>query len=280
MIDIGEILLNLWNTSGFARLFAAFMAGGWQNLVMIIIGCVLLYLGIVKKFEPLLLVGIAFGCVLANLPSAGLYHPELWDAFMTEGNPAYHSYGAILKSGGLLDIFYIGVKAGIYPSLMSGMIYIFGWDMLLLAAGIDPVGFGEVTNRYATWMQQYMDALADADNMTWMGSYNNSREEVAFLDAILSSTLNYTVSFANVTRNGDQIRRSFTLQYTTPDYESAADIIEKLCTGRNRCLVGDVKCAINKDGHVTVNQSATFYETMVGGTPDAALPADSAAANS
>ena len=118
MIDIGEILLNLWNTSGFARLFAAFMAGGWQNLVMIIIGCALLYLGIVKKFEPLLLVGIAFGCVLANLPSAGLYHPELWDAFMTEGNPAYHSYGAILKSGGLLDIFYIGVKAGVYPCLI------------------------------------------------------------------------------------------------------------------------------------------------------------------
>ena len=118
MIDIGEILLNLWNTSGFARLFAAFMAGGWQNLVMIIIGCVLLYLGIVKKFEPLLLVGIAFGCVLANLPGAGLYHPELWDAFMTEGNPAYHSYGAILKSGGLLDIFYIGVKAGVYPCLI------------------------------------------------------------------------------------------------------------------------------------------------------------------
>ena len=53
-INIGEILLNLWNDSGFARLFAGFGDGGWQNLVMIIIACVLLYLGIVKKFEPLL----------------------------------------------------------------------------------------------------------------------------------------------------------------------------------------------------------------------------------
>jgi len=118
MIDIGEILLNLWNDSGFARIFAGFSAGGWQNLVMLVIACVLLYLGIVKKFEPLLLVGIAFGCLLTNLPGAGLYHQELWDAFMEEGNAAYHSYGAIMREGGLLDIFYIGVKASLYPCLI------------------------------------------------------------------------------------------------------------------------------------------------------------------
>ena len=57
MINIGEVLLNLWNQSGFAALFAGFADGGWQNLVMIIIACVLLYLAIVKKFEPLLLCG-------------------------------------------------------------------------------------------------------------------------------------------------------------------------------------------------------------------------------
>ena len=71
MIDVGEILLKLWNDSGFAALFSGFGDGGWQNLVMIIIGCVLLYLAIVKKFEPLLLCGIAFGCILTNLPGAG-----------------------------------------------------------------------------------------------------------------------------------------------------------------------------------------------------------------
>ena len=74
MIDVGEILLNLWNTSGFAALSSGFADGGWQNLVMIVIACVLLYLGIGKKFEPLLMVGIAFGCLLTNLPLSGLYH--------------------------------------------------------------------------------------------------------------------------------------------------------------------------------------------------------------
>ena len=57
-MNIGEILLKLWNDSGFAYIFSNFAAGGWQNFVMIIIGCVLLYLAIVKKFEPLLLCGI------------------------------------------------------------------------------------------------------------------------------------------------------------------------------------------------------------------------------
>ena len=119
MINIGEILLNLWNSSGFARMFSGFMAEmGWQNLVMLIIGCFLLYLAIVKKFEPLLLCGIAFGCILTNLPGAGLYNQELWENFMNADHEAYHSYGTILKEGGLLDFFYIGVKTSIYPCLI------------------------------------------------------------------------------------------------------------------------------------------------------------------
>lgn len=114
-MDIGETLLNLWNDSGFAALA---VGDNWKNLIMIIIGCVLLYLGIVKKFEPLLLCGIAFGCILSNLPMGGLYHQELWDAFMEEGGKYYHSYGQIMKNGGLLDIFYIGVKTSLYPCLI------------------------------------------------------------------------------------------------------------------------------------------------------------------
>ena len=118
MINIGEILLNLWNKSGFAALSSGFTTGGWQNLLMIVIACVLLYFGIVKKFEPLLLVGIAFGCLLSNLPMGGLYHQELWTAFMDEASPFYHSYGEIMRHGGLLDIFYIGVKTSLYPCLI------------------------------------------------------------------------------------------------------------------------------------------------------------------
>ena len=115
MIDIGKVLLDLWNTSGFAALFSGFLsAGGWQNLVMIILACVLLYLAIVKKFEPLLLVGIAFGCLLTNLPNAGLYHQDLWTKFMNHEI----GYGKIMLEGGLLDVFYIGVKTSLYPCLI------------------------------------------------------------------------------------------------------------------------------------------------------------------
>ena len=117
-INIGEILLTLWNDSGFAAIFSGFTAGGWQNLVMLAISCVLLYLAIVKQFEPLLLVGIAFGCLLSNLPGGGLYNQELWSAFMDASNPAYHSYGTIMSHGGLIDIFYIGVKTSLYPCLI------------------------------------------------------------------------------------------------------------------------------------------------------------------
>ena len=114
MINIGEVLLNLWESSGFSYLSTGLMSGGWQNLVMLIIACVLLYLAIVKQFEPLLLTGIAFGCLLTNLPGAGLYHQELWTAFMNHEI----GYGTILLEGGLLDIFYIGVKTSLYPCLI------------------------------------------------------------------------------------------------------------------------------------------------------------------
>ena len=117
-INIGEILLTLWNDSGFAAIFSGFSVGGWQNLAMLAISCVLLYLAIVKQFEPLLLCGIAFGCLLSNLPGGGLYHQELWTAFMDETSEFYHSYGHIMSHGGLIDIFYIGVKTSLYPCLI------------------------------------------------------------------------------------------------------------------------------------------------------------------
>ena len=117
-INIGEILLTLWNDSGFAAIFSGFSVGGWQNLAMLAISCVLLYLAIVKQFEPLLLCGIAFGCLLSNLPGGGLYHQELWTNFMDATHADYHSYGAIMSHGGLIDIFYIGVKTSLYPCLI------------------------------------------------------------------------------------------------------------------------------------------------------------------
>ena len=122
-MNILDTLGKLAAESGFAGFLAA---GGWKNLIMIAIACVLLYLGIVKKFEPLLLVGIAFGCLLTNLPGAGLYHLDMWDAYVA-GTPyttaageviEHLTFTTVLHEGGLLDVFYIGVKAGVYPSLI------------------------------------------------------------------------------------------------------------------------------------------------------------------
>ena len=113
--DFLSIMSELLKDSGFAALFAG---SGWKSLLMILVAFVLLYLGINRKFEPLLLVGIAFGCLLTNIPGNGLYTPELWDAFLNESSEFYHSYGHVMAHGGLLDILYIGVKAGVYPSLI------------------------------------------------------------------------------------------------------------------------------------------------------------------
>ncbi len=110
-MNVLDTLTKLWNESGFAQFL---VSGGWKSLVMIAVACVLLYLGIVKKFEPLLMVGIAFGCLLTNLPGANVYHMELWDAYINEEI----GLGTIMHDGGLLDILYIGVKAGVYPSLI------------------------------------------------------------------------------------------------------------------------------------------------------------------
>lgn len=121
-MDIAETLQKLVLESGFAAFFTT--EGGWKNIIMIAIAFLLLYLGIGKKFEPLLLCGIAFGCLLTNLSyfvgqgENAIYHPEIWEAFVDESSPYYHSYGYIMQNAGLLDFFYIGVKAGIYPSLI------------------------------------------------------------------------------------------------------------------------------------------------------------------
>ena len=192
-MDILGTLSGLIQDSGFAGFLAD---GGWKNLIMIAVACVLLFLGIKKKFEPLLLVGIAFGVLLTNIPGAGLYHMGMWDAYVyecpydvvndfalynkAEARPynneeinfylaargtgytdeqieAYFddadelnsnltedfyamlenpnldmtvveeisedlilelSFTDIIHHGGLLDILYIGVKAGIYPCLI------------------------------------------------------------------------------------------------------------------------------------------------------------------
>ena len=111
-------ILEFFHGMGFMQMGADFLSVGWQQLAMLCISFFLLYLAIKKQYEPLLLLPIAFGMLLTNLPGANMFHQELWSAFLDPSSPAYHSYGAILKEGGLLDVLYIGVKAGVYPCLI------------------------------------------------------------------------------------------------------------------------------------------------------------------
>ena len=103
-----ESLVKFVETSGFGAFFAE---GGWKYAAMIALACFLLYLAIKKQFEPLLLLPIAFGMLLTNLPGADMFHPTLFD----EGQIDWYD---LYKTGGLLDFLYLGVKLGIYPCLI------------------------------------------------------------------------------------------------------------------------------------------------------------------
>ena len=133
-----EPILNFIADTGFYQFF---QAGGWKNLVMIAIACVLLYLGVHKKYEPLLMCTIAFGMLLTNLPGANMYHEIFfagghihWDLiggapitqeFLTEMAGMGVAEEVLTSvavgqsiSAGLVDILYLGIKLGIYPCLI------------------------------------------------------------------------------------------------------------------------------------------------------------------
>ena len=134
-----EILNYVWQTicklaqdSGIAALFGA---GGWRNGLMILVACGLFYLAIKKEFEPLLLLPIAFGMLLANLPLAGLTATQTTELIplanatatevakygvvsMTDAAGVAQQYVEVVHSGGLFYYLYLGVKLGIYPPLI------------------------------------------------------------------------------------------------------------------------------------------------------------------
>lgn len=111
-----EPIINFLQQTGFYML----AQGNWDTVLMVVIACVLLYLAIVKKFEPLLLLPIAFGMLLTNLIGAEVFHEELfagghvhWDLFGGAKNEA----GNVITPG-LVDVLYLGVKLGVYPCLI------------------------------------------------------------------------------------------------------------------------------------------------------------------
>ena len=135
-----DAIMNFLESTGFYTIGSA-ISSNWDMLVMLLVGCVLLYLAIVKKFEPLLLLPIAFGMLLTNLPGTDMFHEILyagghvnWELF---GGGAYTQelYNELADAGvsqavlnsveigsnvsaGLLDYLYLGVKLGIYPCLI------------------------------------------------------------------------------------------------------------------------------------------------------------------
>ncbi|MBQ3589375.1 MAG: sodium ion-translocating decarboxylase subunit beta [Clostridia bacterium] len=92
-----------------------FQEGGWKNVIMIAIACLLCYLAIGKKFEPLLLLPIAIGMLLTNLPGAEVFHEELFAQGHVHWELFSHDSGVSI---GLIDVLYLGVKLGIYPCLI------------------------------------------------------------------------------------------------------------------------------------------------------------------
>ena len=111
MAAIFTNIAEIFAKSGWAQIF--FTEGGWKYAVMLAVACMLLYLAIVKQFEPLLLLPIGFGMLMTNLPLDGIFH---MDIFINETN---HINWALLgSSGGMVDYIYLGVKLGIYPPLI------------------------------------------------------------------------------------------------------------------------------------------------------------------
>ena len=115
-----EVLKNLWETSGFAQFFLD--PDGWKSGIMILIAFALLYMAIKKQFEPLLLLPIAFGMLLTNLPwpGGGIFHPEWFDGEINWAalGGAYVDAAGNHIDPGLFDFLYIGVKMDIFPCLI------------------------------------------------------------------------------------------------------------------------------------------------------------------
>lgn len=139
-------------------------------------------------------------------------------------------------------------------------------------------------------MQDELDRLGSLEETSRMESYNNTKAELTMLNNALTSADSYYINFSSVTRNGDQIRRNFSLQFTTRSFDDAKSIIADLSQSEYRCLLGDMQYSVTPHYSysiysglpdeaydvITVNTTATFYETMYDGTPDAGLPADEA----
>lgn len=129
-------------------------------------------------------------------------------------------------------------------------------------------------------IQNMSEQLGNDVLKSYMPSYNSSKKELDFLNMTLAETDDYLINFTTLTRNGDQINRGFSLQFTARNYDQAESIIKALEESEIRCLIGDYK--INPiqggehllKGKVQVALNGSFYETMYDGVADKELPED------
>ena len=141
-------------------------------------------------------------------------------------------------------------------------------------------------------MKEELDSLGELQYASRMDSYNNSKAEITMLNNVLEAANDYSITFSGITRNGDQIRRNFTLVFETESFASAKRIVDQLSKSEYRCLLGNMQysfvsrrlserereLASRRVGDVAyldvvrMTVTGTFYETMYDGVPDAGLP--------
>ena len=141
-------------------------------------------------------------------------------------------------------------------------------------------------------MKEELDQLGELQYNSRMESYNNAKAEMTVLNNVLEAANDYSITFSSVTKDGDQIRRNFSLSFQTGSFAAAKQIIARLSESEYRCLLGDMQYSmtlrrLGKDEtayvervvddvrygvQVRITTTATFFETMYGGTPDAGLP--------
>ncbi len=152
----------------------------------------------------------------------------------------------------------------------------------------------QIKERQLKKMKEELDSIGELSETSSMPSYNNSKAELEELNAILESAKDYSIKFTGLTKDGDQIRRNFALTFVTDTRNEARDILTKLAGSEFRCLLGDLQFdqqlqrlandqtakyvrSIDDVRYAVsfqVTTTATYYETMYDGTPDAGLPAD------
>ncbi|MBQ1411306.1 MAG: hypothetical protein IIY94_08540 [Oscillospiraceae bacterium] len=136
---------------------------------------------------------------------------------------------------------------------------------------------------FLTQMEEELAALkASGESASYMPQYNADKRERAFLGSILRNTKDWSINIGDCTRSGDQIRRQFTVTFLTDTYENMEWFVMQITKCSYRCVINNINCSITRsetpEGEekmsVLVTLTATFFETMVGGEPDAALPSD------